>query len=260
MKKFNLTVIEKNQVSERNWAVMIPNVEARKGVQNVVFDKEKDTLFWEIATVKVIEAESKEDAEKIAFDMTSVMKGFRSHKITLEEIVEEKKEVIEEKELFIAPKSDEFVKTIVATGNGSMLTRAPKALLKSLIDGGYTHLKIEKYGEDTLIYMTETVKKIADSDKKYQPQNGEFIKISSNIPDEYLYEMDANNVDSIVLKDGFGEKKVFSRQEKHLAKLERRNGIYFNPADPADAARLAKFDALPNKTEAIKKWLDSLDN
>lgn len=259
MKKFNLTVIEKNQVSERNWAVMIPNVEARKGVQNVVLDKEKDTLFWEIATVKVIEAESKEDAEKIAFDMTSVMKGFRSHKITLEEIVEEKEEVTEEKELFIAPKSDEFVKTIVATGNGSMLTRAPKALLKSLIDGGYTHLKIEKYGEDTLIYMTETVKKIADSDKKYQPQNGEFIKISSNIPDEYLYEMDANNVDSIVLKDGFGEKKVFSRQEKHLAKLERRNGIYFNPADPADAARLVKFDALQNKTEAIKKWLDSLD-
>lgn len=260
MKKFNLTVIEKNQVSERNWAVMIPNVEARNGVQNVVFDKEKDTLFWEIATVKVIEAESKEDAEKIAFDMTSVMKGFRSHKITLEEIVEEKEEVIEEKELFIAPKSDEFVKTIVATGNGSMLTRAPKALLKSLIDGGYTHLKIEKYGQDTLVYMTETVRKIADSDKKYQPKNGEFIKISSNIPDEYLYEMDANNVDSIVLKDGFGEKKVFSRQEKHLAKLERRNGIYFNPADPADAARLAKFDSLPNKTEAIKKWLDSLDN
>jgi hypothetical protein len=260
MKKFNLTVIEKNQVSERKWSVMIPDIESRKGVQNIVFNEEKDTLYWEIATVKMIEAESKEEAEKIAFQMTSVMKGFRSHKITLEEIVEEKEEVIEEKKLFIAPKSDEFVKTIVATGNGSMLTRAPKALLKSLIDGGYTHLKIEKYGEDTLIYMTETVKKIADSDKKYQPQNGEFIKISSNIPDEYLYEMDANNVDSIVLKDGFGEKKVFSRQEKHLAKLERRNGIYFNPADPADAARLAKFDVLPNKTEAIKKWLDSLDN
>lgn len=46
------------------------------------------------------------------------------------------------------------------------------------------------------------------------------LKLVSNIPDEYLYEMDANNVDSIVLKDGFGEKKVFSRQEKHLAKLE----------------------------------------
>ena len=51
-----------------------------------------------------------------------------------------------------------------------------------------------------------------------------------------------------------------TRQEKHLAKLVRRNGFYFNPADSADAARLAKFDALPNKTEAIKKWLDSLDN
>ena len=56
------------------------------------------------------------------------------------------------------------------------------------------------------------------------------------------------------------EEKTQTRQEKHLAKLVRRNGFYFNPADPADAARLAKFDALPNKTEAIKKWLDSLDN
>jgi hypothetical protein len=56
------------------------------------------------------------------------------------------------------------------------------------------------------------------------------------------------------------EEKQQTRQEKHLAKLIRRNGIYFNPADPLDAARLAKFDALPNKTEAIKKWLDSLDN
>lgn len=177
MKKFNVTVVEKNQVSERKWSVMIPDIESRKGVQNIVFNEEKDTLYWEIATVKMIEAESKEEAEKIAFQMTSVMKGFRSHKVTVEEVIEEN-ELIEDKELFIAPKSDEFVKTIVATGNGSMLTRAPKALLKSLIDGGYTHLKIEKYGEDTLIYMTETVKKIADSDKKYQPKNGEFIKIS----------------------------------------------------------------------------------
>jgi len=56
------------------------------------------------------------------------------------------------------------------------------------------------------------------------------------------------------------EEKQQTRQEKHLAKLVRRNGIYFNPADPADVERLAKFDALPNKTEAIKKWLDSLDN
>jgi len=56
------------------------------------------------------------------------------------------------------------------------------------------------------------------------------------------------------------EKKQQTRQEKHLAKLIRRNGIYFNPADPADALRLSKFDALPNKTESIKKWLDSLDN
>lgn len=55
-------------------------------------------------------------------------------------------------------------------------------------------------------------------------------------------------------------KKEQTRQEKHLAKLVRRNGIYFNPADAADAARLAKFDALPNKTESIKKWLDSLNN
>ena len=205
MKTFNLTVIEKNQVSERNWAVMIPNVEARKGVQNVVFDKEKDTLYWEIATVKIIEAESKEEAEKIAFDMTSVMKGFRSHKITLEEIVEEKEEIIEEKGLFIAPKSDEFVKTIVATGNGSMLTRAPKSLLKSLIDGGYTHLKIEKYGEDTLVYMTETVKKIAESDKRYSPKNGEFLKIKASVEDEYLYEMDAHKVNSLLLKEGFNQ-------------------------------------------------------
>jgi hypothetical protein len=58
MKKFNVTVVEKNQVSERNWSVMIPNVESRKGVQNIVFNEEKDTLYWEIATVKMIEAES----------------------------------------------------------------------------------------------------------------------------------------------------------------------------------------------------------
>lgn len=55
------------------------------------------------------------------------------------------------------------------------------------------------------------------------------------------------------------ESKKESPQVKYLNKLERRNGIYFNPDDPADVARLAKFDALPNKTEAIKKWLDSLD-
>lgn len=209
MKKFNVTVVEKNQVSERKWSVMIPDVESRKGVQNIVFNEEKDTLYWEVATVKMIEAESKEEADKMAFEMTSVMKGFRSHKVTVEEIFEN--ELVEDGELFIAPKSEEFVKTVVATGSGSMLTRAPKALLKSLIDGGYTHVKISKYGEDTLVYMTETVRKIADSDKKYQPHKKEFLRISCNIPDEYLYEMDAHNVDSIVLKQGFGDKKIISR-------------------------------------------------
>ena len=63
-----------------------------------------------------------------------------------------------------------------------------------------------------------------------------------------------------VIGDFMKEEKPQTRQEKHLAKLVRRNGIYFNPANPADAARLAKFDSLSNKTEAIKKWLDSLDN
>ena len=47
-------------------------------------------------------------------------------------------------------------------------------------------------------------------------------------------------------------------QRDYLATLVRRNGIYFDPADPVDAARLKKFDALPNRTQWIKDQLDKL--
>lgn len=50
----------------------------------------------------------------------------------------------------------------------------------------------------------------------------------------------------------------YQAQCDYLATLVRRNGIYFDPNDPEDAARLKKFDALENRTQWIKDQLDKL--
>lgn len=47
--------------------------------------------------------------------------------------------------------------------------------------------------------------------------------------------------------------KVFSAKKIRLE-------VVFNPDNPEDAKRIAKLAAMPDKSRAIKKWLDSLDN
>jgi hypothetical protein len=50
------------------------------------------------------------------------------------------------------------------------------------------------------------------------------------------------------------------RADKAYAAKKVRLEVVFNPDNENDAKRIAKLAAMPDKSRAVKKWLDSLDN
>ncbi len=64
------------------------------------------------------------------------------------------------------------------------------------------------------------------------------------------------------LKGGFMAKRSESQQraDKVFSAKKVRLEVVFNPDNADDAKRIAKLAAMPDKSRAVKEWLDSLDN
>lgn len=50
------------------------------------------------------------------------------------------------------------------------------------------------------------------------------------------------------------------KADKSFSAKKIRLEVVFNPDNEDDAKRIAKLAAMPDKSRAVKKWLDSLDN
>ncbi len=50
------------------------------------------------------------------------------------------------------------------------------------------------------------------------------------------------------------------RADKVYAAKKVRLEVVFNPNNEDDAKRIKKLAAMPDKSRAVKEWLDSLDN
>lgn len=50
------------------------------------------------------------------------------------------------------------------------------------------------------------------------------------------------------------------RADKAFSAKKVRLEVVFNPDNEDDARRIAKLASMPDKSRAVKEWLDSLDN
>lgn len=50
------------------------------------------------------------------------------------------------------------------------------------------------------------------------------------------------------------------KADKAFSAKKIRLEVVFNPDNANDARRIAKLAAMPDKSKAVKEWLDSLDN
>jgi hypothetical protein len=61
---------------------------------------------------------------------------------------------------------------------------------------------------------------------------------------------------SILTKRSESQKKA----DKAFSAKKVRLEVVFNPDNEDDVKRIAKLAAMPDKSRAVKEWLDSLDN
>jgi hypothetical protein len=96
--------------------------------------------------------------------------------------------------------------TVKKLYKGPAPSRAPKSCLDRMNVGGFEYITFENPWEGArFIARKSYVEKLA-TNKRYRAQEGEVVKLGTTLPvDEVLFELDAQNVDELEIKEGFGK-------------------------------------------------------
>jgi galactokinase/mevalonate kinase-like predicted kinase len=144
MKNFKTTVIEKRSMEDMNWDVVIPRLEAKPEISNIILVDNK--LTYEKTTELFFDAMSIDEAESIALEKTKMLSGFVSFTRKTEEVIE--------------------------------------------------------------LSAQEEAKKAEQN-----PVKTNELKLNAADAESYLYEMDMNGTDKIIISEGFRKKTVITRED-----------------------------------------------
>ena len=104
---------------------------------------------------------------------------------------------------------------------------APNSCLKKMNEGGFEYITFENSFSGTrYIARKSFVEKLA-LDKKYIATEGEVVELGTNLTvDEVIFEMDANNVDELEIREGmYGKNTKISRSELNVL-----SEVLYNPS------------------------------